>query len=158
MVRMISISRLVLGGIGIWLGFYFLFGGQTKTALDLIALLMVAVTGIISFVSHFILYKEDAAHLGWSSEKPFFQWEVGFANLAFGLIALFAYLANWGIQAEACAVLGYGLYLLQSSLLHVWRSAVEKRIPSGYFYRSAVGGMLYSVCLVIFGVIGVMAK
>ncbi len=56
MVRIISIARLVLGGIGIWFGFYFLFGGHTKTALDIIALLTVAVTGIISFASHFIFY------------------------------------------------------------------------------------------------------
>jgi hypothetical protein len=153
--RIIGIARLVIGAVGIWFAFYEFFNGNIKAALDVITLAVVAAVGVLSFISHFVFHKDDAARLGWHQEKPYFQWEVGYANLAFALVALFAYLFNWGMVAEAMAALGYGLYLLQTTLLHGWRCVTEKRIPSGYFFRSFVGGLAFAVCLLYFAYVGV---
>jgi hypothetical protein len=155
--RIITILRLVIGAAGIWFGFYMYFDGNLKGALDVVVLAVVAVVGVLSFLSHFVFYRADAARLGWHQDKPYFQWEVGYANLAFALVALLAYLLGLGIGAEAMAALGYGLYLLQTTLLHGWRCVVEKRIPSGYFFRSVVAGLAFAVCLLFFAAIGLAA-
>ena len=47
---------------------------------------------------------------------------MGFANLAFALVAFLAYFGGWAVAAQVAVVLGYGLYLLQAALLHTWQS------------------------------------
>lgn len=107
----------LLGGLG-----FFLASTHSATeALGTITLLTVGGVGVSSFLRHVVFARSDAARLGWSAESGSnFQLEVGFANLAFGATALWAYFGDWGTAAEAAITLGYGLYLGQAALLHMW--------------------------------------
>ena len=82
----------------------------------------VGLVGLLAFLRHFVFHHSDAQRLGWESAKPQFQYEVGFANLAFALVAFLAYLGGWSVGAQVVVVLGYGLYLLQAALLHTLES------------------------------------
>jgi hypothetical protein len=107
------------------------------------------VVGLISFASHVIFYKSDPERLGWSSDHPAFQFEVGFANLAFALAAFTAFFLNWGVAAEAAIVLGYALYLVQAMLLLIWRVVAEHNQRLWFnvasFYLSSVMMLIFVV-------------
>jgi hypothetical protein len=105
------------------------------------------VVGLLSFASHVIFYKSDAERLGWSSDHPAFQVEVGFANLAFALAAFTTFFLNWGVAAEAAIVLGYALYLVQAMLLLIWRVAAEY---NQRLWFNVASFFLYSVMMLIF--------
>ncbi|MBK6680706.1 MAG: hypothetical protein IPG53_12075 [Ignavibacteriales bacterium] len=46
------------------------------------------VVGILAFIRHVVFHKSDALRLGWEADRPDWMFEVGFANLAFGVIEL----------------------------------------------------------------------
>ncbi len=106
--------------------------------------------GFLSFTGHLIFHKSDARRLGWESNKPYYQYEVGFAHLAFALIAFITYFGNWGVAAKILAVLGYALYLLQVGLLYTKRSLSEHRIFTRYFLRHAIATLVYVVLMFYF--------
>jgi Family of unknown function (DUF6790) len=91
-------------------------------AAEAVAIWSVGVVGVLSWFRHFVFYRGDAARMGWTGGFAGFQWEVGYANLGFGLTALAAAFGDWGPAAVAAAVVGYGLYLLQAGLVHAWQA------------------------------------
>ena len=117
----LAILRIAAGTVGIAIGFFRL--PDVASALDIVTLSAVGIVGLISFASHFVFHESDARRLGWESASPDFQFEVGFANLAFALVAFLAYFGGWGVAAEVVVVLGFALYLLQAGMLHAWRAA-----------------------------------
>ncbi len=117
-IQSLSIVRNLIATVGIFFGFYLLFSGNQSLGVSLVAVLAVGIVGLIAFVSHVLLHREDAARLGWAVPVPYFQYEVGFANLAFAVAALVAVLASFGPRAGAAVILGYAVYLLQAGLLH----------------------------------------
>jgi hypothetical protein len=125
--KILAIARIAVVTAGIAIAFYWLFGGSPATAIHVVAFTTVGLVGVISFASHVIFYKSDAARLGWSSDHPAFQFEVGFANLAFALTAFMAFFWNWGEIAETVIVLGFALYLFQGMLFFIWRVVNEKK-------------------------------
>jgi hypothetical protein len=154
--HIIVILRIAIGTIGLCFGYYELFDNRLEAALETITITAVAIVGLLSFVGHLIFHKSDARRLGWESDKPYYQYEVGFAHLAFALVAIFAYFGNWGIAAQTLVVLGYALYLLQVGILYVWRSYSEHRIFTRYFLRHAIATLGY-VGLMIYFVFSVMS-
>ena len=56
----------------------------------------VGLVGLLAFVRHFVFHESDAKRLGWESSRPQFQYEVGFANLAFALVAFLVYFGGGG--------------------------------------------------------------
>jgi hypothetical protein len=64
--------------------------------LQIVAPTAVGFVGLLAFVRHFIFHKSDAKRLGWESTRPEFQYEVGFANLGFALVAFFSYFGGGG--------------------------------------------------------------
>jgi len=153
--HIIVILRIAIGTIGLCFGYYELFDNRLEAALETITITAVGIVGFLSFAGHLIFHRSDARRLGWETDKPYYQYEVGFAHLAFALVAFFAYFGNWGIAAQTLAVLGYALYLLQVGILYVWRSYSEHRIFTRYFLRHAVatlgyvGLMIYFVSMVM---------
>ena len=147
--KILAIVRIVIVAAGIAAAFYCVFGGNPELALHIVTLSMVGLVGLISFASHVIFYKSDAARLGWSSDHPAFQFEVGFANLAFALAAFTAFFLNWGVGAEAAIVLGYALYLVQAMLLFIWRVPAEHNqrlwFNVGSFFLSSVMMLIFVV-------------
>lgn len=74
--------------------------------------------GVLAFVRHVIFHRSDAIRLGWSVDHPEWQLEVGFANLAFGLPALFMATISPSYPAFFVLLAAYGLYLAQAAILH----------------------------------------
>jgi hypothetical protein len=117
--------RYVVGGIGIALGCYYLFGGNAPLALHIVSLTTVGIVGLLGFASHVLFGEGNAKRIGWESVSGF-QLEVGFANLALALVALLAFFGNWGVAADAALVLAFGLYFVQAGLLFLWQDATDK--------------------------------
>ena len=117
---MLHILELVAGILGLGVGFSRL--PDAASALAIVTPTAVGLVGLLAFVRHFVFHESDAKRLGWESTGAEFQYEVGFANLAFALVAFLAYFGGWVAAAQVAVVLGYGLYLLQAALLHTWQS------------------------------------
>ena len=148
--HIIAILRIAIGTAGLFFGYYELFDNNLEAALDIITVTSVGVVGLLSFAGHLIFHKSDARRLGWESEKPYYQYEVGFAHLAFALIAFFSYFGNWGIASKILTILGYTLYLLQVGILYTWRCLSENRIFSRYFLRHSVSTLVYVALMIYF--------
>jgi hypothetical protein len=140
----IATLRIATGTIGLFFGYYELSGNNLNAALDTIAITAVGIVGLLSFAGHLIFHKSDARRLGWESDKPYYQYEVGFAHLAFALISFFTYFGNWGLEAKLLTILGYTIYLLQIGILYSWRCFSEHRVFSGYFLRHAISTLAYA--------------
>jgi hypothetical protein len=141
--HIIATLRIAAGAIGLFFGYYDLFGNNLDSALNTITITAVGIVGLLSFVGHLIFHKINARRLGWESDKPYYQYEVGFAHLAFALIAFFTYFGNWDLEAKALTVLGYTIYLLQVGILYTWRCISENRIFTSYFLRHAISTLGY---------------
>jgi hypothetical protein len=141
--HIIAILRIAIGTIGLFFGYYELFDNNLEAALNAITVSTVGIVGLLSYAGHLIFHQSDARRLGWESSTPYYQYEVGFAHLAFALIALFTYFGNWGLAAKVLTILGYAIYLLQVGILYAWRCFSERRIFSRYFLRHAISTLVY---------------
>jgi hypothetical protein len=141
--HIIATLRIAMGIIGIFFGYYELSGGNRDAALDTITINAVGIVGLLSFAGHLLFHKSDARRLGWESDKPYYQYEVGFAHLAFALMAFFTYFGNWDLSAKVLTILGYTIYLLQIGILYTWRCFSEHRVFSRYFLRHAISTLVY---------------
>jgi hypothetical protein len=141
--HIIATLRIATGTIGLFFGYNDLLSNNLDAALDTVTITAVGIVGLLSYAGHLIFHKSDARRLGWESDKPYYQYEVGFAHLAFALIALFAYFGNWGLEAKVLTVLGYAIYLLQIGILYTWRCFSEHKVFSRYFMRHAISTLIY---------------
>jgi hypothetical protein len=147
----IAIMRYCVIAVGIALAYYVYFKwADARPALEVILLTCVAFNGLISFVSHVIFHKADAARLGLESASPGYQFEVGFANLAMGLSALAAFLFQWGVSAYIVIVLCYSLYIMQAVVFHFWRFMKRERSDAGYLWGSVIFTAIYVANMLFF--------
>ena len=150
---MLHIPELAAGLIGLGVGFSRL--PDAASALAVATPTAVGLVGLLAFFRHFVFHHSDARRLGWESGKPEFQYEVGFANLAFALVAFLAYFGGWGGAAQAAVVLGFGLYLSQAALLHAWQS-VRGRGGLRRFLRSALPALVFGLCMIYLAIRGMI--
>ena len=148
----LHILELVAGGLGLGVGFSRL--PDAASALAVATPTAVGLVGLSAFLRHFVFHQSDARRLGWHSGSPEFQYEVGFANLAFALVAFLAYFGGWGVAAQAAVVLGFGLYLLQAALLHTWQS-VRGEGGLRRFLQSALPALVFSLCMIYLATSGI---
>lgn len=149
----ISILRIIIVTIGIFFGFYKL--PDAKAALEIVAVTTVGIVGILSFASHVIFYKSDAKRLGWETDRPDWQFEVGFANLAIGLVTLIAYFSNWGAAALSALVLAYAFYLLMAAILHGYRYLTGENTSIRHLVLSVLLVFVYSGMMIYFAFNGI---
>jgi hypothetical protein len=144
------ILTYVAGAAGIFLAFYEI-GSDAKLALTYLTIAYAVVMGLLSWVRHVLAWKEDAARLDVEDQPtPFFQWEVGFANGAFGIAGLLAVVFDWGVGAMAAVVLGYAMYLLQAALLNGRRYfSGQSRTPARLWGSFVANGVLAVMVVVI---------
>ena len=117
---------------------------------------IVGLVGVISFFRHSVFHRADAARMGWEGGHAGFQIEVGFANLAMGLAAIASVIWAWGPAAQGAVVLAYGLYILQSAIIHtanVIRGSEHRR------HDVVVAALSYalSIAFAVFAAIGMGA-
>ena len=151
--RALHLMELFAGIVGVWIGLWRL--PEAVSALEVVTPTAVGLVGLLAFLRHFVFHQSDAQRLGWESAKPQFQYEVGFANLAFALVAFLAYLGGWSVGAQVVVVLGYGLYLLQAALLHTWESVCggghRRRL-----LQNALPALAYSLLMIYLAIRGMI--
>ena len=117
--------------------------------------MLVGVVGFLSFLRHSVFYKSDQIRMGWRQDRPEFQIEVGYANLAIGLWALVAAVLNWGTVACGLTLVIYGTYLLCSLFIHVREanSFEDLHTPAHRqrVVRSVISTVLFVLVLLAFG-------
>jgi len=94
----LHILELVAGVLGLGVGFSRL--PDAASALAVATPTAAGLIGLLAFLRHFVFHDSDAKRLGWESGSPEFQYEVGFANLAFASVAFLAYFGGWGVGAQ----------------------------------------------------------
>lgn len=149
MARIISIVSMLIGAVGLFIGFFYL-SDNPETSLAIVTVTTVGIVGVLAFIRHVIFHKSDAKRLGWETERPDWMFEVGFANLAFGLMALLSVLAAWGTQAQGVVLLGYALYLLQAAGLHGYRYFTEEIKSPARLWRSFIATLLFAAMMAFF--------
>ena len=142
--------------IGIFVTIYFLFINP-DLAYRVAAATLVGIVGLLSFLRHSVFYRSDQARMGWVQDRPEFQLEVGYANLAIGLIALLAAGLNWAPLACGLSLLTYGTYLLCALLLHAYEAmyVVEIRARAT---KSVINTAFFVTALYIFGYLALAAS
>jgi hypothetical protein len=138
--------RYIIGAIGLFIGFYYFFGQDIPVAVSVVALVTTGFVGIIAFISHVVFSSADAARIGVKDAMPFWQWEVGFANLGFAVAAIIASVGRLPVAAPAIILLGYALYLLQAGVM----TAINGKA------RRAVLAIFFSVMMLFFATVGVL--
>ena len=151
MALFLHLAGMAVGGIGIFLGFYFL-SSRPLTSLALVTGTCVGVVGILAFVRHVLFYRSDAARLGWETDRPDWQFEVGFANLAFGLMGFTVALCTPSFPAFFVVLLGYSAYLTQAALLHLYRYLTNPERSPALLWRSVIGTLLFAAMMSVFAV------
>jgi len=157
MARWISLARIAVATVGIFFGFYFVFGGHPETAIAVVAVTTVGIVGLLAFVGHVIFHKADAKRLGWETERPDWMFEVGSANLAFGCMGLLAVIAGWGVHAQALTVLGFALYLFQAAILHGYRYFSDEEKSPARLWRSFLLTLLVAAMMTFFALNALLA-
>jgi hypothetical protein len=140
---------MAVGSIGIFFGFFFL-SSRPFTALAIVTGTCVGVVGVLAFFRHVFFHRADAARLGWTTDRPDWQFEVGFANLAFGITAWFVVFWAPSYPAFFVLLLGYSVYLGQAALLHLYRYLTDDTRSVARLWRSVIGTFLFAVMMAVF--------
>ncbi|MBN2829190.1 MAG: hypothetical protein JXR56_02590 [Candidatus Cloacimonetes bacterium] len=127
MIRVLVILRYAIVFISVFFGFYYL-DNNPEYSMRIVTGGLVGLVGILSFVTHVIFHKADAARLGWITDRPDWQFEVGYANLAFGLAALLSLAHLFCNTSRVIIVSAYSIYLFQAAVLHGYRALSVKPI------------------------------
>jgi len=151
MAKLIGNISLLIVFFGYFFGFYYLSSDPTK-AITIVTVSTVGIVGILAFVRHVIFWKSDAKRLGWETEKPDWMFEVGFANLAFGVIAIVASLQNQGMHSQAIVLLGYALYLFQAGILHGYRYFTDAEKSPIRLWRFCIATLLFALMMGFFAI------
>jgi hypothetical protein len=148
----LMVFSYLLCGVGFAIGFSQIGDGGAE-AIGPVAVLSVGALGIVSFVRHSIFHRSDAARMKWDYGRTNnFQIEAGFANLAWGLVAIAAVIWGWGVAAEAAVTGVFGIYLLGAGILHSLdrgggpdggRQSGKTLITAGFFTLITAGCLLF---------------
>ena len=149
MAQLLNLGGMAVGAVGIFFGFYFLSSAPLN-ALALVTGTCVGVVGILAFLRHVVFHREDAARMGWQTDRPDWQFEVGFANLAFGLPGLVVALWLASYPAFFVLLLGYALYLAQAAALHLYRYLTDGNRSAARLWRSVIGTSLFAAFMLVF--------
>ena len=92
-----------------------------------VTFLAVGVVGIYTFVMHVFFPVTSAAIIGWHTSP--FQFEVGMADLGFGLVALLAARASYGFRLAS--VIGVTCWLWGDAVGHVYQMLLKGNYSIG---------------------------
>ena len=139
----------MVGGIGFWNAFNSIGSGDVDASAQWVSAWAVGGVGLLSFVRHAVFHRSDAVRMGWVyGQRNDFQLEVGFANLAWGVVAIVGLIQGWDAQALGALILLVGIYMLQAAVLHL----LELKEATNPRYGSKFVNLAYSICLFWFGI------
>lgn len=151
MAKFLHILGMLTGGCGLFVGFYFL-AAAPATSFAIVTVTTVGLVGVLAFVRHVLFFRSDAERMGWQTDRPDWAYEVGFANLAFGVMGLVAGLGSFGSNVQALVLLGYALYLVQAAMLHLYRYLTDAVRSPARLWRSVVATLAFVAMMSYFGV------
>ena len=151
MAAIINYLGMLVGSVGIFFGFYY-FADNPIVSMKIVTLSTVGIVGILGFVRHVIFHKSDAKRLGWETDHPDWMFEVGFANLSFGIIGILSVIGNQSSNTQAIVVFGYAIYLFQAGVLHGFRYFTDSIKSSARLWRSCVPTLLYAGMMAFFAI------
>jgi hypothetical protein len=151
MAAALNAAASVAATAGIFFGFFF-WSSQPRVSVVIVTAACVGVVGALAFARHTVFHRSDAARLGWQTDRPDWQFEVGFANLAFAIMAGAAILPSGSPGACAVLLLGYSTYLFQATILHLYRYLTETPRSPARLWRSVVAGFVYAAMMAFFGI------
>lgn len=149
MAGIISTISIIVSGIGIFFGFYYI-AENVELAISIVVLSTVGILGVLAFVRHVIFHKSDAKRLGWETDRPDWMFEVGYANLAFGIIGILTVILEMGIQTKGIVIIGYAIYLFQGACLHGYRYFTSEKKNPAQLWRSFILSLLFVGMMVYF--------
>jgi hypothetical protein len=150
---MLSKSTIAISAIGLFLAIYF-YIDDAKNGIYVATLTLVGLVGIVSFLRHSVFFRSDQVRMGWHQDRPEFQIEVGFANLAFGIAAIVAVAMNLGIVACSMCLLIFGIYLACATGLHtreLINTKDQKKTPAKVIITAYL-----TATLLAFAILGLM--
>jgi Family of unknown function (DUF6790) len=112
-------------------------------------LLATGLTGIYTFVMHVFFPATSAANIGWA-ESPF-QYEVGIADLAIGVLGVLAFWGNFSFRLAAAiaAIVWYG----GDAVGHVRQMIVAHNYAPGnagpWFWTDVLVPLMLAICAVV---------
>ena len=141
-----------VGALGIGIGFSTVFSSGPD--LRWACLFAVGLAGLLSFVRHALMYRGDAARMGWDSGTTnHFQIKVGLANLAWGLLAVIAVALSWGLGVYAASCLVFGFYMAGVTAFKAIRSSAGH--PEEW--RTVLPAGAFAAMLIVIGAAGMSA-
>ena len=151
MALALHLAGMAAATVGIFFGFLYLSSEPAK-ALAIVTGTGVGIVGFLAFLRHVVFHRSDAARLGWQTERPDWQFEVGFANLAFGLLGCTVALWRPSYPAFFVVLLGYSAYLAQAAALHLYRYLTDAERSPARLWRSVIATALFAAMLAVFAV------
>ncbi len=146
----LMLATYIVGGLGIAAGMFTL--QWTPPSLTVACLLAIGATGLLSFVRHSVFHRSDAARMGWDyGRRNNFQIEVGLANLAWGSVAVFAAVLDWGLAVESALFLVFAVYMLSVVVMNVTSNRTQGRRAPG----PLIGAGTFGVMLLVVGIWGI---
>ena len=151
MAGILGYLGMMIGSIGLFFGFYYL-SRDPSASLSVVTFTTVGIVGILAFVRHVIFHKSDAKRLGWETDRPDWMFEVGFANLAFGIMGVLSVTLNQVSGTQAMILIGYAIYLFQAAALHGYRYFTNTHKTPSRLWRSCIATLLYAGLMAFFGI------
>jgi hypothetical protein len=157
MAKWLSWAQVAIGALGVFTGAVFL-NSLPVLAVYSVTVACVGVVGILGFIQHVFFHRSEAQRLGWdTSQVDWAAYEVGFANLAFGVTGLVAVFGGWGGRASAAVLFAYALYLFQATGLHTYHYFSKHLHDRTWAYRNIVGAGAAAALMLSFAVWGIVA-
>ena len=125
---------------------------KPQLSLAIVTATTVGVVGVLAFIRHFIFHKADAKRMGWETDRPEWAYEVGFANLAFGVMGLFSVFGKLGMPAQALTILGYAVYLMQAAFLHGYQYFSSETKSAEKLWRIVIGTASFAAMMLYFAI------
>ncbi len=145
------LATYAVGAAGLFIGFSTVNGNDPD--LTLACFLAVGMCGLLSFVRHSLFHRSDAARMGWDyGRRNNFQIEVGFANLAWGAVAVLAAALGWGLAVESALFLVVGAYMGSVAVMQVFFPGNQGRATG-----AMIGSTAYAAVMLALGIMGMSA-
>jgi hypothetical protein len=112
-----------------------------------IALLPLGITGVYTFLMHVFFPETAATAIGWQPSP--FQYEVGMADLGFGIIAIISFNANYGFRLAT--TIGNLIWLWGDASGHIAQMIIHRNFSNGnagtWFWMDVLIPLLLILCI-----------
>jgi hypothetical protein len=157
LIQFLDILRIVLVGIGFFLGYSSGFGGKYDPVAQIHVMTPVVIIAIagISGLEGLFFGKAAAKAKGYEAGSNY-QKQSAFALLSYATGALLVYCAGWGIQSELVMLFVFFFFFTLSAINHAMEAIRHKNykwqnINRPFILLLLIAGFVYPVYMLFFG-------